>query len=220
MVEPVACVLHSQKLLGHRPPRNMVIIGCGPMGLIHAMAARARGVESIWIVDRDPERLALAASRGLRVDAWLSFEQARGHVDALTGGQGAEVAVIANSSRSGHALAFELTATGGLVLAFASIRDHPGAFNFADQRIDTDALHARENRVTAQTSRGPITIAGSIGFDAESFAAAAALLCRTPAADRLITNRRSLAEVPSLLVNDAWLRELKIVVEPWDSETV
>ena len=43
----------------------VVVFGCGPIGLIVAQLARATGAAAVYVVDRLPERLAIASGLGL-----------------------------------------------------------------------------------------------------------------------------------------------------------
>jgi threonine dehydrogenase-like Zn-dependent dehydrogenase len=213
LVEPLACVIHAQRRLGDQAPeRNVLILGCGPMGVMHAAYARLRGVEQIWVCDRDERKLALARSKGVQADAWISLRDLPHRVDALTGGCGAQVTIIANSMRDGHEPALRLTQAGGRVLAFASILDGPGPLALPAGEVDSDDIHRREDAVEVLTERGPVTIIGCIGFDAESFYEAADVL-RQMDGDQFITAVRRLDDVPDLVAG-AWTEHLKIVIYP------
>jgi NADPH:quinone reductase-like Zn-dependent oxidoreductase len=50
---------------GEHVGATVVVFGAGPVGLISAQIARADGAERVYVVDRVPERLAIAASLGL-----------------------------------------------------------------------------------------------------------------------------------------------------------
>ena len=55
---------------GRQVGRAAVVVGAGPIGLITAQMVRASGAARVYVVDRLPARLAIAASLGLRpIDA-------------------------------------------------------------------------------------------------------------------------------------------------------
>jgi threonine dehydrogenase-like Zn-dependent dehydrogenase len=213
LVEPLACVIHGQRRLDLAvPEETMLILGCGPMGVMHAAFARVRGVRRVWMCDRDPAKLDLAQSKGVPADEWIPLSRLAAAVDDLTAGRGADVTVIANSMRDGHQPAVELTRAGGSVLAFASILDAPGPLALPDAVVDSDDIHRREDRVEVATLRGPVTIVGCIGFDAASFAAAVRLVPHIDGST-FITAVRRLEDVPSLVAGE-WTKHLKIVIYP------
>ena len=213
LAEPLACVIHAQRRLdGAAPAENMLILGCGPMGVMHAAYARLRGVRQVWLCDRDPSKLELARSRGVSADEWIPLPDLDRAIARLTGGRGAAVTVIANSMRDGHEPAIALTRDGGQVLAFASILDLPGPIALPRGAVDSDDIHRREDSVSVAAHRGTVTIIGCIGFDADSFEEAVRVVPRIDGA-RFITAVRRLEDVPSL-VSGEWAKHLKIVIYP------
>lgn len=212
LVEPLACALHGHKLLARPRPKSVLILGAGPMGLLHALLAKYRGAEAVWLADPDPRRCNLARASGVLVDDVFAVAEASTRVQALTAGAGAEVTVIANSSRAGHELSFALAAAGGAVLGFASILDRPGPLSLGGDLVDTDALHRHDTQVTFALPQGPVTFIGAIGFDRETFAEAAALIAGGLRVDQIITARAGLEDVPAL-IGGAWQQQIKIVVD-------
>ncbi|MGC2503000.1 MAG: glutathione-independent formaldehyde dehydrogenase, partial [Silvibacterium sp.] len=55
---------HCTRLAGLEPGESIVIYGAGPVGLMAAHAAMIQGASQVMVVDRHPDRLALAASIG------------------------------------------------------------------------------------------------------------------------------------------------------------
>jgi threonine dehydrogenase-like Zn-dependent dehydrogenase len=206
MVEPLACVVHAQDRLGLPAAPSMAVVGAGPMGALHVMCARQRGVQRLCLVDTIEEKLALARARGVPADEFLTPADSRRWV-------GVDVAVTACSSRAGHQLAVDLCRNGGVLLAFASILDDPGGLSVRGRPTDTDEIHRRESRTLVQGPHGRLTVVGAIGFDESSFVRAAHLLTEPVGWDRFITARVGLSDIPRLLP-DAWRRNLKVSVDP------
>jgi predicted dehydrogenase len=46
------------------PPAGLAIVGCGWAGARHAAALQAQGVEPLWAIDTDPQRIASVVSEG------------------------------------------------------------------------------------------------------------------------------------------------------------
>src|SRR5205807_10667006 len=75
MTEPLACVLNGQELARVGPGDDVVVVGAGPIGCLHARLARARGAGRVFVVERSAERLALAVDRVRPDGVVLSTEQ-------------------------------------------------------------------------------------------------------------------------------------------------
>jgi 2-desacetyl-2-hydroxyethyl bacteriochlorophyllide A dehydrogenase len=63
-VEPVACVVHSLKRIRIRAGDEALIYGAGPMGLLLVQALRHMGASLVVVVEKQPDRLALASQLG------------------------------------------------------------------------------------------------------------------------------------------------------------
>ena len=80
---------HATRLAGLKPGESIVIYGSGPVGLMAAMSARIQGASQIFVVDGQPDRLALAEAIGA-----TTIDTKDGDVSdrirELTGGLGAD----------------------------------------------------------------------------------------------------------------------------------
>ena len=80
---------HATELAGVRPGESVVVYGAGPVGLLAAYSATIRGAAKVIVVDRHPDRLALAEKIGA-----IPVDDAKGspveQVLELTGGEGAD----------------------------------------------------------------------------------------------------------------------------------
>ena len=63
-VEPVACVVHGLGRIRIAPGDEVLIFGAGPMGLLLVQALRHMGASLVVVVEKQPERLALAGQLG------------------------------------------------------------------------------------------------------------------------------------------------------------
>ena len=64
IIEPVACAYNGQKLAGMSRAETALIVGCGPLGLIHTGLAKSLGVERVAAVDPIDKRRAMASRFG------------------------------------------------------------------------------------------------------------------------------------------------------------
>jgi threonine dehydrogenase-like Zn-dependent dehydrogenase len=101
---------------GAVPGRIVVVVGCGPVGLMAVIASRELGAERVFAVDALPERLALAERWGAEpVD--FQKEDAVSRVREATEGRGADGVVEAVGSPQASRLAYELVRPGGTIAA-------------------------------------------------------------------------------------------------------
>ena len=80
---------HSTRLANLEPGQSIIIYGAGPVGLMAALSARIQGASQIFVVDGQPDRLALAKKIGA-----TPIDNKDGNIGdqirALTGGLGAD----------------------------------------------------------------------------------------------------------------------------------
>lgn len=60
LVEPLSCVYNGNKLMNARPGDDYLIIGMGPIGIMHIMVAKVLGAGKIFVNDLSAERLEKA----------------------------------------------------------------------------------------------------------------------------------------------------------------
>ena len=74
-VEPVSCVIHALKRLRVWPGDEVLIFGAGPMGLLLVQALGHSGASQVVVVEKQPERLALAGRLGATATVVAGPEQ-------------------------------------------------------------------------------------------------------------------------------------------------
>lgn len=80
---------HATRLAELMPGESIVIFGAGPVGLMAAYSAQLQGAGQIMVVDRHPDRLALAKKLGaIAIDD--SKESAKDRILDLTQGEGTD----------------------------------------------------------------------------------------------------------------------------------
>ena len=92
--EPLACCINGMRRSGVDFGRTVVVIGCGPIGLMHVQLARHRGAHVI-ACDLMPERLEKAREVGAQATICASPEDTVAQVKAATRGFGADAIMIA-----------------------------------------------------------------------------------------------------------------------------
>lgn len=193
MVEPLACVLASLEGLGVAAGEGLAIVGGGPMGLMHLIAARAMGAGPILVVEPEPERRAAALELG--ADAACAPAEAADQAAALTQGEGFPAVAVAVGLAEVVPQAVRLARKMGRVNLFAGFP--PGSA----LALDANQIHYDELRLLG-TQNAPLRL----------YARAAAMLPRLPALDRLVTHRFPLARADEAYAVRLERRGLKSVV--------
>lgn len=160
LVEPLHTVLNGQDQVSIAAGDRVLVLGLGPIGVLHVASARSRG--AIPVVGVDPDHARVAAARRVLGPSDIEGSDPgwEDRIRSRLGGDGFDVVIVAVGSRQARASAVELVAPGGRVLAFAGMA--PGSQTF---ELDMNALHYRQ-----------LTIAGAFGGTPASFRRAAAWL--------------------------------------------
>lgn len=174
LLEPFACVLNSIESLAIGAATPVAIVGGGPMGLLHLIAARAYGAGPVLIVEPEAERRAVALELG--ADAAVSPEDAAAAGLEMTGGEGFRAVALAAGIADAVPLALGLARRLGAVNLFAGFP--PGASHL----LDLNRVHYDEVRIFG-TQNAPFHL----------YAKAATLIPRLPTLGRVVTNRYPLA---------------------------
>lgn len=58
--EPLACAINGLNKVNMKPGESAVIIGCGPIGLIIGMLAKASGISNLFLLEAAPYRIKFA----------------------------------------------------------------------------------------------------------------------------------------------------------------
>lgn len=118
-LEPLACVVHSIRMLAPARGSTVAVIGNGGFGILHALLLQRDGVEAL-LFGRNPDRVELARSLGLESsdthDAPI-LEVVRAH----TAGRGADAAIECTGTPEMWEQAPSLVRRGGRVSFFAGL---------------------------------------------------------------------------------------------------
>ena len=141
LCEPLACVINSQNLARVGSPDVVVVIGGGPMGIIQAITARARGATRVVLVEGSQKRIEMIRACGFPIDDLIcsASADAVAAVAGATGGRGADVVINAAPSLSAVDTAFKIAPKSGRVSLFASVpKDSPSL------SIDVNNIHYKQ----------------------------------------------------------------------------
>jgi len=138
MLEPLSCVVHGLAAVGHEDYSNVLILGAGPIGLLHLMLHKSKG-RKVIVAGRGEKRLAAARALGADVVMDTSMDNMAWSVIEATDGLGADLVVEATGSREIWEAAPSLARKGGRVLLFGGCP--PGAkVTFDPARLHYDEI--------------------------------------------------------------------------------
>jgi len=142
MAEPLACCLKGQRISEVKPNDMVVVIGGGPIGMLHCRVAKANGAYVI-LIEHDQKRLSSVDLAAVDVNIEAPDSDLPSQVMELTQGEGADVAIVACSSVRAQVQALGLVNKRGRVNLFGGLG--PG---HRDISFDSDIIHYRELTVT------------------------------------------------------------------------
>lgn len=112
MLEPMGVAVHGV-MSGEVSARNVLILGCGPIGVMAVGAAAAAGASKVLAADIFEEKLAMAAAMGADVLLNTREEGWKEKVLQETGGRGADVVIDYTGNSRLIEEAFPVLAKGG-----------------------------------------------------------------------------------------------------------
>jgi L-iditol 2-dehydrogenase len=138
-VEPVNTVLKGVKMLNLAADDTVLVIGQGPIGLMHAALCKRTGAR-VLTSDLYPERHAIAAKFGLHDPIHAGTENVVERVLAETDGRGADAVILAVGGNALIKTAMDATRCGGKVMLFAQTQHGDATFDPGTVCMDEKTL--------------------------------------------------------------------------------
>lgn len=196
LAEPLACVFNAFEKSRMRPGETVLIIGAGPIGLMHAKMAQTAGVAKIMINDLSHERLELCR-RLDRTFITVESENLQADMDGLTEGRGVDVCITACPAPQAQQIALELAAINGRIIFFGGLPPDQ-----AQVRLNTNLIHYKQLEVTGTTRQSLSQYRRTLRLVASG---------RIRIKD-LISSRTALDKIQSALDNISQARSLKSAI--------
>jgi L-iditol 2-dehydrogenase len=204
LLEPLSCCLNSFSILN--PVRNagpIVIIGDGPMGLIHLELFKKMVKSKVAIVGRIPARIEKARSMG--ADAVFSYEDSE--VDKIihevidfTGGTGAGTAVVATSNPAALEFATRIVGKNSKINIFGGM---PNGQVFP---LDANWLHYNQISITGSFSSTPRLLRQAAEIASERLVDLA----------KIVTHQYSLQDIQKAMTTTEEYHGLRAVINKLD----
>ncbi|WP_288494884.1 zinc-dependent dehydrogenase [uncultured Pantoea sp.] len=183
LAEPLACCINGQKNVGIHLGDVVVILGAGPIGLMHVALAKRSGASKIIVSDLNENRRSVALQCGASHAVDASQQDLKAIVMSETSGLGADVAIMAIGLPALVNPSLELLRKGGRANLFAGFSKEDTA------DVDVNLIHYNE-----------LVITGASALSREGYEKALGLISSGQInVEALITHRFSLSEINEAL---------------------
>lgn len=156
-MEPLACVVRGQDMLHLQPGEVELVVGLGPIGLMHMQVARLHGARVI-AADLIPARLEKAKALGADWTVNSQEHDLGAFVKEVTDGWGADAAVIAVGSARLVEQTLPMLAPGGRLNIFA------GIYPRDELRLDPNLIHYGEYTLTGSSDSAPVNMQRALDY--------------------------------------------------------
>jgi L-iditol 2-dehydrogenase len=198
LAEPLACCINAQNKINITKNDTVLIIGAGPLGLLHAFLAKYKGAEHVLISEPQPLRRKTALNTWADTVIDTGTDELIDKVLAVTRNNGVEALIFACSQASFNESFVKLLAPAGRVSIFSGISPQ-----YLPRNIDLNQIHYNE-----------FFISGSYGCTAEQNRNAMELISSEPGlAKNLVTHRIDLDSIHQGIEHTSLQKGLKTVVE-------
>jgi len=146
LAEPLSCCYNGQEAVGLGRDDVVLIIGAGPIGLMHALLARLSGARVVIVSEVSEARLQQAAACGVDILVNPERKDLNRAVMEASRGQGASVVIVAAAAPRAQEQALELAGRQGRINFFGGLpKDRPWI------QINSNLIHYKQLVVTGTT---------------------------------------------------------------------
>lgn len=147
LMEPFACVLRGQIALHLKPGEVVLIMGAGPIGVMHTKLAKARGAGRVIVSEPIADRAAQAGRMGADRVVNPAAENLKSVLLEESQGRGADVIIVAAPVHAAQELALDLAAMSGRINFFGGLPKDRPIIN-----LDSNLVHYKELVITGTTA--------------------------------------------------------------------
>jgi len=147
LMEPFACVLRGQNAVHIRPGEVVLVIGAGPIGVMHIKLAKVRGAGRVIVSEPVADRAKQAAGMGADRVVNPIQEDLQTVLNQESDGRGADVIIVAAPVHAAQESALTLAAISGRINFFGGLpKDRPTI------TFDSNLVHYKELVITGTTA--------------------------------------------------------------------
>lgn len=147
LMEPFACVLRGQNALHMKPGEVVLIMGAGPIGVMHTKLAKARGAGRVIVSEPIANRAAQAIRMGADRVVNPASENLKSVLSEESQGRGADVIIVAAPIHVAQESALDLAAISGRINFFGGLPKDRPIIN-----LDSNVVHYKELVITGTTA--------------------------------------------------------------------
>jgi L-iditol 2-dehydrogenase len=147
LIEPLACVLRGQNAVDVHYGDVVLVMGAGPIGVMHVMLAKLRGAARVIVSEPAASRREKALAFGADVGVDPLNDDVQQVVLRESNGRGADVIIVAAPSKAAQESTLALAAMGGRINFFGGLSKQDPIIRF-----DSNAVHYKELVVTGTTA--------------------------------------------------------------------
>ena len=156
LAEPFACILNSMGKSKVKPGQNALVIGAGPMGLLHIEGLKMSGAKNIVVSEFNETRGKIAESMGAKVINPGKTPDVKAEIKKLLNGENLDQVFVCVGIPSVVEDAMLLVDKGGTINIFGGLKSG------CTITIDPNIIHYSE-----------VTMVGTFGFSSRNFMDAA-----------------------------------------------
>lgn len=143
--EPLSCVYNGFTQYKVWPGDKVLIMGAGPIGIMHAKLAKLAGASCVIVSDVSNDRLNICKEIESTILA-MNNDGLKSNVMELTRGRGVDVCVTANPAPESQIMSIELMAIGGRINFFGGLPKSKETVP-----INTNIIHYKQLTITGST---------------------------------------------------------------------
>jgi L-iditol 2-dehydrogenase len=152
LFEPLSCVYNAFERSQIQPGDSVLIIGAGPIGIMHAQLASLAGAQQVMMNDINMDRLQIAVKIVPNLIA-IDSQNLKENVIDRTQGKGLNVTITACPATEAQQIAIEIAAINGRVIFFGGL-----PADKANVPLNTNLIHYKQIWVTGTTRASLIQI--------------------------------------------------------------
>ena len=150
IAEPLACVINGQILSRIEIGDTVLILGAGPIGILHSLLAKINGASKIILADISEERIKEAEFTGVYLID-MNKKDIYQEVKKITDGHMADKVIVAVGSKNAQELSLKLVAKRGSINFFGGLPKESPFIQF-----DSNLLHYGEFFVVGTHGSTPL----------------------------------------------------------------
>lgn len=146
LVEPLSCVYNGYEKIGIYPGDTVLVIGSGPVGIMHCLVALMAGAARVFISDISRERMDMATAIDSRIKQLPAGDHLPETLLKHNDGKLADLVITAASVPAIQEQAFSLVGQNARVLFFGGLPKGKSVVS-----LDTNEIHYKQLTVTGTT---------------------------------------------------------------------